>query len=109
MKRLLVGFAIGLVLDAFVNGQAVPIENRQETGLSADGSVRLQLASGNYIVRAGRSDRVLVYWQAEDTKYERDMRKIRVRTSISGRVASIWTEGPTKRARMTIEIPTISH
>jgi hypothetical protein len=109
MTRLLCGFSIGLMLNSLMIGQAVRAENWREFAFSEHGSVRLQLASGNYIVRAGSSDHVLVRWQAEEPAFEKDLKKIRVHTEISGNVASIQTGGPTKHARITIELPAMTN
>jgi len=109
MTRLLFGFSIGLVLNCLMIGQTVPAENWRQYAFQEYGSVRMQLSSGDYTVRAGSSDHVVVRWEAEDSAFEKDMKKIRVHTDISGNVASIRTEGPTKHARMTIEIPALSN
>ena len=109
MTRLLFGFSIGLVLNCLMIGQTVPAENWRQYAFPEHGSVRLQLSSGDYTVSAGSSDHIVVRWQAEDSAFEKDMRKIRVGTDISGNVASIRTEGPTKHARMIIEIPALSN
>jgi hypothetical protein len=109
MNRVLFGFSIGLVLSSLNTGQAACTENRREYAFAEHGSIRMQLSSGSYIVRAGNSDRLVVQWQAEDPAFEKDMSKIRVRTSISGKVASIRTEGRTKHARITIEVPVFSN
>jgi len=109
MKRLLFGFSIGLVLNCLMIGQAVRTENRQEYAFSDHGYVRLQLSSGDYIVRAGSSDHLLIRWEAEDPAFEKDMRKIRVHSNISSNLASIRTDGPTKHARITIEVPVFSN
>jgi len=105
MTRLLFGFVIGLSLNTLFAGQGTQTENLQEYSFSEGGSVRLQLSSGDYLIRAVVSDRLVVRWQAEDPEFEKDMKKIQVRTDISGNVATIRTGGPTKHARITIDVP----
>src|SRR5262245_14767141 len=105
MTRLLFGFAIGLSLNTLFAGQGTTSENSQEYSFSQGGAVRLQLSSGDYIVRAASGDRLVVRWQAESPEFERDMKKIRVQTNLSGDVATIRTEGPTKHARIIIDVP----
>jgi hypothetical protein len=63
------------------------------------------LSSGDYVVRAGASDRIRIEWQARNPKHEREMKVIRVTADISGAAATIRTDGPTSRAVMTIELP----
>src|SRR5262249_55999406 len=91
--------------NAVVGGKGTRSENWQEYSFSQGGAVRLQLSSGDYIVRAASGDRLVVRWRAESPEFERDMKKIRVQTDVSGNVATIRTEGPTKHARITIDVP----
>src|SRR5262245_50777526 len=105
MTRLLFGFAIGLSLNTLFAGQGTSGANSQEYSISQGGAVRLQLSSGDYVVRATTSDRQLVRWQAESPEVERDMKKIRAQTDFTGNVATLRTEGPTKHARIIIDVP----
>jgi hypothetical protein len=94
-----------LVLGAVAFGQSKADDHVIEQSFPAGGLVTMHLSSGDYAVRAGASDRILVRWRAAEAKHERDVRKIDVRTDLFGSVATIRTEGPTSRARFTIEIP----
>jgi hypothetical protein len=69
------------------------------------GIVTLTLSSGDYTVRAGASDRITVSWRADDSRYAKDMKKIRVAADVFERVMTIRTTGPTNHARFVIEIP----
>jgi len=104
MKRLLLGFSIGLVMNSLFVGQSVT-ESSREYAFSSGGSVRLQLSSGEYSIRPTTGNRVFVTWRAEDARFENDMKSIRVRGDISANTATIRTSGPTNHARITIEIP----
>ncbi len=104
MKRFLIGFLAGLAIGTFAHAQEVATENSIEQSFADGGSVRLKLSSGDYTVRAG-GDHIRVQWQAQDPADAHDMKKITVRADVSGKVATIRTEGPTKRARFVIEIP----
>jgi hypothetical protein len=104
MKRLFFGFTIGLAMNTVFVGQFTN-ENSQEYAFSSGGSVRLQLSSGEYSIRPATGNRVFVTWQAEDARFENDMKRIRVRGDISANAATIRTSGPTNHARITIEIP----
>jgi len=94
-----------LALSAVTFGQTGADEHTIERAFSEGGIVTLHLASGDYTVRAGASDRVRVQWRAEDPEDEEDMRKIQVVSDVFERVATIRTKGPTSRARFTIEVP----
>jgi hypothetical protein len=105
MKRLLIGFLLGLALGSVAQGQDTKNIKSVTQSFGEGGTVWLKLASGNYSVRAGASDNVLVQWVPEDSWDQDEMKKIKVRTDLSGDTVTIRTEGPTKHARFTIEIP----
>ena len=69
------------------------------------GRVRLQLASGDYTVRAGASDRIVVRWEAGDDARVGDLKKLVVDVHVAGSMATIVTDGPTKHMEFTIELP----
>jgi hypothetical protein len=95
----------GLALSAIAFGQPRDGDHVVEQRFTEGGIVTLNLSSGDYIVRAGASDRVVVRWRAEDADHDQDMKKIRVVTDVFERVATIRTKGPTDGARFTIEVP----
>jgi hypothetical protein len=97
--------AASLALGAITFGQTRSDDHSIEQSFSEGGIVTLNLSSGDYTVRAGPSDRVRVYWRAEDAEHEKEMRQIKVVTDVFERVATIRTQGPTNRARFTIEVP----
>jgi hypothetical protein len=105
MKRLLIGFLAGLVLGSLAHGQAVNHLYSTAQTFSSGGTVWLRLGSGDYTVRAGASDRIVVRWSPEDLDKLDEMNHIKVRTEISGAVATIHTEGPVNHARFVIELP----
>jgi hypothetical protein len=104
MRRGLI-VAASLALGAIVFGQSDADGHVIEQPFPEGGLVTMNLSSGDYAVRAGASDRIRVRWHTEDARHERDMEKIKVRTDLFGKVATIRTQGPTSRARFTIEIP----
>jgi hypothetical protein len=69
------------------------------------GCVRLSLASGDYTLRAGDADRIVVRWSADDEARAKDLRKMSVDVHVDGRMATVVTDGPTKHVHFTIEIP----
>jgi hypothetical protein len=108
MKRALMGLLAGLMLGSVAYGHGLDDDSVIERPFSEDGTVRLKLSSGDYTVRAGWSDRIVIRWHANDASHVTDMKKIRVSAELSGNVATIRTEGPTNRARFMIEIPGLS-
>lgn len=94
-----------LALGSVAFGQSKADDHVIEQSFPAGGLVTMHLSSGDYAVRAAAGDRILVRWRADEARHERDMTKIIVRTDLAGSVATIRTDGPTSRARFTIEIP----
>ena len=94
-----------LALGAIAFGQPKVDDHVIEQSFPEGGLVTMNLSSGDYAVRAGATGRIRVRWYAEDAHHERDMEKIKVRTDLFGSVATIRTQGPTRHARFTIEIP----
>jgi hypothetical protein len=109
MKFLLVGFGIGIVLGSSSVGQQVSTEKSLEKSFVQGGNIRLMLSSGDYAIRGGNSDHILVRWHAENPEHVKDINNIRVDINVSGTTATVRTAGPTKHARITIELPAQSH
>jgi len=105
MRRLFIGYAVGVVLSSFALAQERSAPNSREFDFPHGSSVRLQLSSGDYVIRGGNADRILVTWQATDSADRQDLKKLKVRGDILGGVAKIHTEGPAKNLRFVIEIP----
>jgi len=105
MKRLLIGFLAGLALGSLALGQAASGVNSVDQSFKDGGTIWLRLASGNYRVRGGASDRIVVRWYPEGSDKMDRMKEIKVRTELSGNVATIHTDGPVRDARFVIELP----
>ena len=105
MNRVLIGLVALTALSAGTpihgRGEAQSIERPFTEG----GLVRFHLGSGDYTVRAGANDRIRVEWHVDDEVRVRDLKKLSVDVSVSGSTARVFTEGPTKHMRFTIEIP----
>src|SRR5262245_25436528 len=86
-------------------GQAANDRDTIERPFEEGGSVRLSLASGDYSLRAGDADRIVVRWSADEEAKDKDLRKMSVDVNVDGRLATVLTDGPTKHVRFTIEIP----
>jgi len=113
MRHLVIGILAGLKLVSLGYAQGASnseqniqcAKNSKTQPFMEGGTVRLKLSSGDYTARGGTSDRILVQWRAEDSAHLKDMKKIKVRVQPSGSIVTIQTEGPTKHAKFTIEIP----
>jgi hypothetical protein len=76
-----------------------------ERPFAEGGRVHLQLASGDYVVRAGASDRIVVRWEAGDDARLRDMKDLLVDVRITGSLAVIVTDGKTRDVDFVIDLP----
>ena len=105
MKGVLIIAVVAVALGPLVLGQEGSPPNSLERPFAEGGVVRMRLSSGDYTVRAGRNDHMFVRWQTENASQTKDLKKIKVHADVLGKVATIRTEGPTKDARILIEIP----
>jgi hypothetical protein len=105
VKHLFIGISICLVIASLVVGQDVPTLNSIEHPFAEGGLVNLKLSSGEYIIRAGNAERVLVQWTPERPSDSIKMKKIKVIFQTSGTAITIRTDGPVDDARVLIEIP----
>ena len=71
--------------------------NSFEPPFADGGIVYLRLTSGDYTIRAGASDRVVMRWQADDPTKMNEMKKIKIRSDVVGIAVAIRTDGPTKK------------
>ena len=109
MKRLLMGFALGLALSSWVLAKDVGTENSLAKAFTDGGTIRLRLSSGDYTVRASTGSQIRVRWTADDLDHTHDLKKIKVLLENSGNSAMLRTDGPTKHVHFTIEIPAQSN
>jgi hypothetical protein len=76
-----------------------------ERPFAEGGRVHLQLASGDYVVRAGASDRIVVRWEAGDDSRVSDVKELLVDVRVTGSTAVVVTEGQTRDMDFVIELP----
>ncbi len=113
MKLVLVGSLGVLVLGSLALEQTPPPPPPPpasdapavERPFAEGGHVHLQLASGDYVVRAGASDRIVVRWEAGDDARTRDARELLVNVRVTGSLAVIVTEGKAQDIDFVIELP----
>jgi hypothetical protein len=94
-----------MVVVALGQAPASKTPNAFETRFADGGVVRFKLSSGDYTLRPGTRDRIVMRWLANDSADDGVMRKIKVYADITGSAAIIRTDGPTKKARIAVEIP----
>jgi hypothetical protein len=106
MKRLLLGFAVGFVLNSFVFAKDATAQNSAAWPFMGGGTIHLRLSSGEYSVRPGTSSQIRVRWEEDgEGHHPQDLKKVKIALDKSGNVATLRTDGPTKHVRFTIEIP----
>jgi hypothetical protein len=99
MNRILGTIAIAL-LSTLTLAQAGP--GRSETPFHQDGAVRLDLSAGDWTVRAGVSDKIVVTLHAGSS----DVRRIRVKVEVKGSNATVTVrETPDNDFSGEIELP----
>jgi hypothetical protein len=103
MKVALIGMAV-LTLESFAVGLAAD-DREMQRAFAEGGEVRLSLASGDYTLRAGAADRIVVRWRADGEAGAKNLRELSVDVHVTGTLARIATEGPAKHVHVTIEIP----
>jgi hypothetical protein len=105
MTRVMLGMLSVWISGSLAFGQAVDDRRTIERPFAEGGCVELQLASGDYTLRAGESDRIVVRWSADDEARVKDLQKMSVDVHVYGRNATVVTDGPTKHVHFTIEMP----
>ena len=81
-------------------GQANPL--RVEKAFQSSGEIRMQLGGGDYEVRAGSADRIVIEWTV---KNEAAAAKVKTKLNIVGSSAKIKTSGPHDHSHAVIEVP----
>jgi hypothetical protein len=109
MKHVLIGSCV-LTLGSMALAQSAPPGEATdsqtfERPFAEGGRVHLQLASGEYVVRAGASDRIVVRWNVDDDARLEDVKDLFVDVRVTGSMAVIATEGKTRHVDFVIEVP----
>jgi hypothetical protein len=105
MMRVMLAMAGVWISGSLVWGQVAVDRNTIERPFAEGGCVELRLASGDYTLRAGDTDRIVVRWSADDEAHVKDLRKMSVDVRVDGRNARVLTNGPTNHVHFTIEMP----
>ena len=106
MTSLLTALAVAVRwFGSLVAGAAVTADDVIDRPFAEGGFVRLTLTSGEYTLRAGASDRIVVRWRARTGAQPSDLKKLSVDVQVTGTTALVETEGPAKHVPFTIEMP----
>ncbi len=84
---------------------AVPARAQQgslERPFVSGGKIRMDLGAGDYTIRAGREDRILVQWE---TRTADDAAGVKVDIRREGASATVTTKGPHSNFRLVVEVP----
>jgi hypothetical protein len=102
IRQLLTTVVSASALVCVVNAQSVHPEDSLERAFAAGGRVRLELSSGDYTIRAGNGDRIVVTREGHNRSI--DVRQ-HVRIDASTTNATVRTHGQLHDAHFVIEVP----
>ena len=107
--QLVLAVSLGVVvLGSLALAQTPPLAPTRDTierSFAEGGRVVLQLASGDYTVRAGANDRVVVRWKGDREARLGDLEDLMVDLRVTGSMAVVATDGKTRHVNFVIEIP----
>jgi hypothetical protein len=80
-------------------------DGRDERPFDAGGQIRFDLSAGDYTIKAGRTDRILVEWRtpADDSRG-----RVSITADAGRKTATVLTNGPRNNFNVLIEIPSMS-
>ncbi len=104
IRAMLALLALGIA-PSLAPAQVADHRNIIERPFAEGGYVSLSLASGDYSLRAGDADRIVVRWSADAEARAKDLRKMSVDIHVDGRMATVITDGPTRHVHFTSEMP----
>ena len=99
MRIVLLCVAVGLFATSTL-AQSSP--QRVEKAFQGGGQIQMRLGSGDYELRAGRGDRILIEWTA---KNDANAAKVKTKLNIVGGSAKLHISGPHNDLHAVIEIP----
>ncbi len=105
IKRSLVVILLVAASCALLAAQAQIVPRTAEQGFAAGGKVWMDLAAGDYRIRAGRDDRVFVQLTTPDPD---DIASCKPMIEKKGRDLLIVTKGPRGGMHGTIELPSLT-
>ncbi|HXZ27176.1 MAG TPA: hypothetical protein VEG08_04150 [Terriglobales bacterium] len=89
-----------LAVAAAAEPQAGP--GKAESSFSSGSSLAMHLGGGDYQIRAGSGDRIVVTYS---TRKEKELQKVKVEFRTRDGASELWVSGPRKDLQVTIEVP----
>jgi hypothetical protein len=105
MKLVIIGSLGVLALGSLAFAQGGNAPRSVERPFVEGGRVRLTLSSGDYTLRAGASDRIVVRWTPDERARVKDLAELAVDVSVAGNLATVTTDGSAKHVNFVIELP----
>jgi hypothetical protein len=105
MKLVIIESLGVLVLGTLAFAQAEDPARSIERPFAAGGRVQLALSSGDYTLRAGASDRIVVRWTPGDQARRTGLGEVSVDVAVAGDSATVQTDGPARHMHFVIELP----
>ena len=103
MKPVLLAVAGAIVFGMSLPRAAqTPPAGQVERPFASGGKVRMDLASGAYIIRGGSVPSIRVRW---DTRDPADMPRVTADLAVNGDTATLTTRGPHTNFHMQIDVP----
>lgn len=102
MARALIVVSAWMLL---LSAPARASQGRDEKPFVAGGQIRLDLSAGDYTIKAGRPDRVVVEWR---TPSDDSQVRVSITADAAGKTATILTDGPHNNVKVAIEVPSVS-
>ena len=102
MKPLIMVLAAVVVAGIATYGQGADTSEVVEREFAPGGTVRMRLASGDYVVRRSAGDRIVVRLHADRPRHRKH---VRAEIDISGTIATVQTHGDMDDYHVVIEIP----
>ncbi len=103
MKRILCLPFAALVVLAASSAGAQAVKGSTEKPFVQGGRIKLNLSAGDYTIRAGKDDRILVSWDTGDPD---EKGRASITADTKNKTATIVTNGPRGTFHVAIELPT---
>ena len=102
MKRFLAILPVCLLLSALAAAEPQVSQRQMESSFQPGSKLALHLGGGDYHIRAGSGDKIVVTCAARS---EDQLKKVKVEIRSRSDGSELWVSGPHKDLQVTIEVP----
>lgn len=102
MKRFLAILAACVLLAALAMAEPGVSQRQMESSFQPGSNLALHLGGGDYHIRAGSGDKIVVTYSAKD---EDQLKKVKLEIRARNDGSELWLSGPHKDFQVVIEIP----